>query len=150
MEEQRISVVYWVWNGLKIKRVGSPKSPSPFPLIINFPFWKKTDAECVYSVVMPHTIFERSRQLGELGKVTLDRPKQMGYHAELWGPPSLNLATCDSSQGSSYESKTQIHVVTLPKLRDKILTFGSILQELWAVTVWKAAYSTKSTNPLAF
>lgn len=33
-------------------------------------------------------------------------------------------------------------------LRDKILTFGSILQELWAVTVWKAAYSTKSANPL--
>lgn len=29
-------------------------------------------------------------------------------------------------------------------LRDKILTFGSILQELWAVT----AYSTKSANPL--
>lgn len=149
MEEQRISMVYWVWNGLKI-RVGSPKSPSSFPLIINFPFWKKTDAECVYSVEVPQNIFGRSRQLGELGKVTLDGPKSMGYHTELWGPPPLNLATCDSSQGSSYESKTQIHVVTWTMLRDKILTFGSILQELWAVTVWKAANSTKSANPLAF
>lgn len=83
MEEQRISMVYCVWNGLKIKRVGSSKGSSPFPLIINFPFWEKTAAECVYSVEMPQNIFGRSRQLGELGKMTLDRPKQIGYHTEL-------------------------------------------------------------------
>lgn len=39
-------------------------------------------------------------------------------------------------------------MVTLPKLRDKILTLGSILQELWAVAVWKAAYSKKFPAPL--